>query len=318
MKGEHSAMPDAAVAHYHLPGLFEFYDFYRAFLPLYRRHREYFYDWCDIASLYGAPEGCLWGGGRIGSGNCDPRDVLALTREYGISARLTFSNSLLRPEHLADRGCNRLCRLFAGSAGPQNGVIVHSELLLEHLRSAYPELYLVSSTTKVLTDFSALRQELERPEFRCVVPDFRLNRAFDRLDTLPQALRDKVEFLCNECCDFGCRERRGPPLRIPGRRRRLSLFPGHGESRLHRGGRHPEHVSAQGLFPIQDRGPEPGQRSAAGVSAALSDPAPIPHSCPGGPVSGQWAGPVLTAKNTPLCRSTREYQPVQIIIPYPR
>ena len=79
MKGEHSAMPDAAVAHYHLPGLFEFYDFYRAFLPLYRRHREYFYDWCDIASLYGAPEGCLWGGGRIGSGNCDPRDVLALT-----------------------------------------------------------------------------------------------------------------------------------------------------------------------------------------------------------------------------------------------
>ena len=141
MKGEHSAMPDAAVAHYHLPGLFEFYDFYRAFLPLYRRHREYFYDWCDIASLYGAPEGCLWGGGRIGSGNCDPRDVLALTREYGISARLTFSNSLLRPEHLADRGCNRLCRLFAGSADPQNGVIVHSELLLEHLRSVYPELY---------------------------------------------------------------------------------------------------------------------------------------------------------------------------------
>ena len=70
------------------------------------------------------------------------------------------------------------------------------------------ELYLVSSTTKVLTDFAALRQELERPEFRCVVPDFRLNRAFDRLDTLPRALRDKVEFLCNECCDFGCRERR--------------------------------------------------------------------------------------------------------------
>lgn len=33
-----------AVAHCHLPGLFEFYDFYRVFLPLYRKHREYFYD----------------------------------------------------------------------------------------------------------------------------------------------------------------------------------------------------------------------------------------------------------------------------------
>ena len=30
-----------AVAHYHLPGLFEFYELYRAFLPLFREHREY-------------------------------------------------------------------------------------------------------------------------------------------------------------------------------------------------------------------------------------------------------------------------------------
>ena len=124
----------ASAACYHLPGLFEFYDFYRVFLPLFRQHREYFYDWCRIASLYGAPADCIWGGGRVGSGDRDPREVLALTREYGISARLTFSNSLLRPGHLSDPRCNRLCRLFAGSAGPQNGVIVHSDLLLRYLK----------------------------------------------------------------------------------------------------------------------------------------------------------------------------------------
>lgn len=49
------------IAHYHLPGLFEFYDFYAAFLPVYRENRNWFYDWCDIASLYGAPADCLWG-----------------------------------------------------------------------------------------------------------------------------------------------------------------------------------------------------------------------------------------------------------------
>ena len=54
-------------AHFHLPGLFEFYEFYRVFLPLYRAHREFFYDWCEIASIYGAPEGRIWGGGRVGS-----------------------------------------------------------------------------------------------------------------------------------------------------------------------------------------------------------------------------------------------------------
>lgn len=41
-------------AYYHLPGLFEFYELYKEFLPLYRKHREYFYDWCDIGSIYGA------------------------------------------------------------------------------------------------------------------------------------------------------------------------------------------------------------------------------------------------------------------------
>ncbi len=193
---------------FHLPGLFGFYELYSVFLPLYRAHREYFYDWCEIASLYGAPADCLWGGGRTGEGDADPCEVLALAREYGISARLTFSNSLLREEHLADRKCNALCAMFEEGGGPENGVIVHSELLRVYLRERYPGLFLVSSTTKVLTEFAALRAELEREDFRFVVPDFRLNRAFPELAALPQPLKDKVEFLCNECCDFGCRARK--------------------------------------------------------------------------------------------------------------
>lgn len=195
-------------AYYHLPGLFEFYELYRVFLPLLRTHRKYFYEWCEVGSLYGAPADCLWGGGRVGAGEWDAREVLDLMREYGISARLTFSNSLLRGEHLSDPKCNALCRLFEEAGGGQNGVIVHSELLLDYLKRTYPGLYLISSTTKVLTDFRDLRRELEREDFRSVVPDFRLNKDFERLEALPQSRKDKVEFLCNECCDFGCRERK--------------------------------------------------------------------------------------------------------------
>ncbi|MBD9196036.1 MAG: hypothetical protein EGQ09_18460 [Clostridiales bacterium] len=193
-------------AHYHLPGLFEFYDLYKLFLPLFYEHRDYFYDWCGIGSIYGAPADCIWGGGRVGSGEQDPREVLALTQTYGISARLTFSNSLLREEHLADPRCNALCRLFSEAGG--NGVILHSDLLLDYLKRTYPKLYFVSSTTKVLTDFDQCRQEAERADFRYVVPDFRLNKAFDRLQALPDRLKDKLEFLCNECCWPGCRDRK--------------------------------------------------------------------------------------------------------------
>lgn len=190
-------------AYYHLPGLFEFYELYRVFLPLFRKNREYFYDWCEIGSIYGAPADCIWGGGRVGGGDCEAREVLALMQEYGISARLTFSNSLLTEEHLFDKKCNALCALFEEAKGIPNGVIVHSDLLLHYLKINYPELYFVSSTTKTLTGFEEFLNEVKRDDFRYVVPDFRLNKVFDKLKTLSEEQKDKVEFLCNECCWFG-------------------------------------------------------------------------------------------------------------------
>ena len=193
---------------YHLPGLFEFLELYRAFLPLYREHREYFYDWCEIGSVYGAPADCLWGGGRAGFGEDRPEEAAALLREYGVSARLTFSNSLLRPEYLADSKCNALCTLFETSSAVQNGVILSSELLLDYLKENYPGFYFVSSTTKVLTEFSQLEAELRRKEFQYVVPDFRLNKEYEHLFALPDELKRKVEFLCNECCWFDCPDRK--------------------------------------------------------------------------------------------------------------
>jgi len=205
-------------AFYHLPGLFEFYEFYKVFLELYRQHREYFYDWCEIGSIYGAPADCIWGGGRVGFGDADSEEVAELMREYGISARLTFSNSLLREEHLSDKKCNALCRLFEHNGSVkirteengtvENGIIVHSDLLAKYIRDTYPEFYLVSSTTKVLRNFSELKQELDKPEFTYVVPDFRLNTALDQLRELSQKQKDKVEFLCNECCYYDCYDRK--------------------------------------------------------------------------------------------------------------
>lgn len=196
------------VAYYHLPGLFEFYELYRVFLPIYREHREFFYDWCDIGSIYGAPEDCIWGGGRTSFGNQSPEKVLELVQEYDISARLTFSNSLLRTEHLSDRKCNELCSLFGENEDKKNGVIIHSDLLLDYLKKNYHGFYFVSSTTKVITDFGEFQNEVNRDDFQYIVPDFRLNKEFDKLNNLSEKQKDKVEFLCNECCSPDCKVRK--------------------------------------------------------------------------------------------------------------
>lgn len=102
-------------------------------------------------------------------------------QEYNISSRLTFSNSLLREEHLSDKKCNELCKLFNKGAGTKNGIIIHSELLLEYLKKNYPGFYFVSSTTKVLTVFQQFLNEINRddfrylgencPDHRCAAPD---------------------------------------------------------------------------------------------------------------------------------------------------
>lgn len=193
---------------YHLPGLFEFYGFYRVFLPLYKEHREYFYEWCEIGSIYGAPEDCIWGGGRVGGGDCEALEVLSLMNAYDISSRLTFSNSLLTEEHLSDVRCNEICRIYDANSCVQSGVIVHSDLLLDYIKDYYPNLYLVSSTTKVQTDFTSFYNEIRRDEFRYVVPDFRINKQLDRLRNLNADEKGKVEFLCNECCYYGCKDRK--------------------------------------------------------------------------------------------------------------
>ncbi len=193
--------------YYHLPGLFEFTELYKLFLPIYASHREYFYDWCDIGSIYGAPMDCLWGGGRVGFGEAKAKDVFELLNKFDISPRLTFSNSLIDSRHLDDEKCNRFCSIFEKS-NAKPGIIISSDLLMNYIKEKYSRFYFVSSTTKVITDFEQLKSELDNLNFDFVVPDFRLNKEFDRLSGLNELQKLKTEFLCNECCDFDCTNRK--------------------------------------------------------------------------------------------------------------
>lgn len=70
---------------------------------------------------------------------------------------------------------------------------MHSDLLLDYIKAKYPGFYFVSSTTKVLTDFDQFENELNRDDFRYVVPDFRLNKQFAKLNALTTAQKQKIE-----------------------------------------------------------------------------------------------------------------------------
>lgn len=191
------------IAQFHLPGLFEFTELYKHFIPLFYSHREFFYDFINITSIYGAPFDYIWSGGRISlTGDID--EALDLLRKYNIQARLTFSNSKLEEKHLSDPKCNNL----VSRLNENDGIIIHSDLLLQYLKHNYPKPYYVSSTTKVILDFNNLLNEIRNDDFKYVVPDFRFNKSGKLLNSLSKPEKDKVELLVNECCDIGCNKRK--------------------------------------------------------------------------------------------------------------
>lgn len=192
-------------AKFHLPGLFEFHDLYELFLNIYKEHRIYFYDYIEITSIYGCPSDYIWSGGRVSSGNDDIYSTKRLLKQHNLSANLTFSNLFIKEEHLSDRKCNDLCKLFNES---QNGIVICSDILLNYIKNNYPNYHFISSTTKVLTNPSDLINELRRNEFSYVVPDFRLNKNKTLFNSLNQNEKDKIELLVNECCDTNCAQRK--------------------------------------------------------------------------------------------------------------
>ena len=134
------------------------------------------------------------------------------------------------------------------------------------------------------------------------MPDFRLNKAFDRLSGLSAAEKDKVEFLCNECCWFGCRERKRcyeavsrKNLRMDGAEHRCAAPGADGGYRFSRAMTNPgfigvgdiqKRLSADGVFQFQNRRARAGERADSGIFAALHDPAGISAARPGGGLSG--------------------------------
>lgn len=196
-----------SVAYFHLPGLFEHYDFYKNFLFVFFNYREFFYDWAAIGSIYGCPAYTVWNSGRVR--NTGTRDTVKiahkLTQEYGVSARFTFTNSLLEEKHLHDTFCNYLLETFDDE---KNGVILQSDILQKYIAEKFPKYHFISSITKCLNKKESLLAELADRRFRFVVTDYNFNNDFESLDLIPQGQRNKVELLVDETCAPNCPVRR--------------------------------------------------------------------------------------------------------------
>ena len=159
-----------------------------------------------IESVFGSPT-CIWNGGRtLANVFYDKQQLKFIHDTYAdldVKVRFIFTNSLLNEHDLYDRYCNLLMNVFQ-DISPE--VVVNSPLLEEYLRSNYPTLSFISSTTKRLRNSKDQLKEFTR-DYKYVCLDYDYNYNCEFLDSIHDKERDRVEILVNSVCPRGCNVR---------------------------------------------------------------------------------------------------------------
>ena len=193
-------------AHFFLCGAFESFDFLHVFLKKAKDCPWMLKDNVVIESVFGSPT-CIWNGGRtLANVFYDKQQLKFIHDTYAdldVKVRFIFTNSLLNEHDLYDRYCNLLMNVFQ-DISPE--VVVNSPLLEEYLRSNYPTLSFISSTTKRLRNSKDQLKEFTR-DYKYVCLDYDYNYNCEFLDSIHDKERDRVEILVNSVCPRGCNVR---------------------------------------------------------------------------------------------------------------
>ncbi len=181
----------------------------RAFLACMQKHPEWFFDDFQIETAYGCPGSCIWNGNRS-MGTIDEFDegwadaVLGMYAHYGIKYRVTFTNFLLKPEHLRDKMGNAVAVAISKFGG---GYVMVSTNLMANYMKRYPKLNLNWSTT---TDFgkdvpSQIKKINELSAKNLVVVPYEFN---NRPELQQFEHPENLEVFVNEPCIDNCPYRR--------------------------------------------------------------------------------------------------------------
>ena len=188
---------------------------------------KHFYD-CDIPikSIHGC-FAVMWNAGRItsvntptggGSNTVGPEEIIKEWGKYPvpIGCYYTFSNPLIKEEHLDDPGSNWLLDILAKhNKHKLNGVIVSSEVLSNYIRKKYPELKQKASIVKSSVekpkvfgrDFKYYDELTERFDIVMIHPDDGHNKELLK-QIADSGKQNKYELILNENCPIGCTYRK--------------------------------------------------------------------------------------------------------------
>ena len=116
-----------------------------------------------ITSVFGCYN-VMWQGGRTSCSSpvhnysgWTPEEVIKDYNNRGIGCTFTFSNTLLKEEHLSDPSCNYLLDLLARQNFDSNSVAITCDILSDYIRDKYPNLRQKASIVKLTSEMPKKR-----------------------------------------------------------------------------------------------------------------------------------------------------------------
>lgn len=187
---------------FYLPGAFtSFFELLSYLMENYSHRKEIFKDNVELGCIYGSPK-CIWNGGHYASFEYSKAELQQwknFSQKYNIPIRFTFTNSLLKEEHLKDCYGNLLLEEF--NTG-KNEIICVSDLLEKYIRNKYGKSFkYISSTSKSLINKELQMEEINK-DYYLTVLDIDHNADYDFLKQIQE--KEKVELLCNSTCQDNC------------------------------------------------------------------------------------------------------------------
>ena len=157
-----------------------------------------------IYSFYGVFSNALWNGGRVDKDyeNVSVKQMKKVKdyyKKHNVVISFTFTNPLIREEHLKDEYCNQILEIFKDTNAE---ILLSSKLLEDYIRSNYP-MYKIN---KSITFASESLDESELDKYNLLVINQNLNHRFDILDKIKN--KDKIEILCDSICYDFCNKSR--------------------------------------------------------------------------------------------------------------
>lgn len=187
---------------FNCPGFFTGFPIYQAILDLQKNIPEIFHDNIHIESIFDAFPNMIWNGGTVVQG-VQPslkeiEKVIQFYYDNEIEIALTMTNPRIEKTDIYDRYCNRILSLCQNE---YNSILVSSPILEDYIREKYPAFKIKRSiiASDKNIDYLSIIDKYDK----IVLPRRQL-KDFDFLETIPEEIRGRFEFLCDDPCPINC------------------------------------------------------------------------------------------------------------------